>query len=494
MGFLNVLKNIGKVALKVAPIAAAPFTGGTSLLALGAGTGALSGALGGGGWKGALLGGGLGAIPGVGAGGAAASSAGKVGLKQLATGLAKGAAANFATGTATGLATGQGLGRSLAGGGQGALSGLGTTGTGGLSQAAKTIGTGVGANVFTNYLGNQFNPAARSGLGSFLPQTPGFTYTPGGTTWPGVGGVPVSVGSGRTPGAEANAAGRPGPTYPAGAAGNAAAAGTSGGGSTGQAPGGFWGTYGPLIAQGAGVAVGGLAGKAATAMAQKRSPEELAALQGAQGVAGQARQAGGQLLQQGQQYLQQPGQYFQTLLSGNRAAMSQAVAAPTAQITGTYRGAQRALDQAGIRGAARDVAVADLNRQRASQIAGLTTGIQPYAAEQLTGMGQNMMGLAPGLIGQAGNIYGGLLGYGAENRRYGRSEGEKTASAIGGLARDVGEVVFRKGQPAPSTAPTNTQTSTRPQGGTLQPPLAMSTVPFAQPAPRSNDPYRNVWF
>src|SRR5262245_22876987 len=215
MGFLGISgktwKKIGKVALKAAPIVAAPFTGGASLLALGAGTGALSGALDGGGWKGALIGGGLGAIPGGGAGGAAAGSAAKVGLKEIAKGVAKGAAQNFATGTATGLATGQGLGQSLKGGAGSAVSNLGTTGgAGGFKQAAKDVAkqtamnvggqyasqglqkAGVpggaaqqGANVFSNYLGNQFTPTPTSGsgivqqqgqpgrgIGSFLPQNP----------------------------------------------------------------------------------------------------------------------------------------------------------------------------------------------------------------------------------------------------------------------------------------------------------------------------------
>ena len=151
MGFLGIKgdtwKKIGKIALKAAPIVAAPFTGGASLLALGAGTGALSGALDGGGWKGALLGGALGAIPGGGVGGAAAGGVAKAGLKEIAKGVAKGAATNFATGTATGLATGQGLKNSLQAGGQGALSGLGTSGTGGFQQAAKTVGKNVAMNV-----------------------------------------------------------------------------------------------------------------------------------------------------------------------------------------------------------------------------------------------------------------------------------------------------------------------------------------------------------
>lgn len=63
-------KKIAKIAAIAAPIVAAPFTGGASLLAIGALSGAANGYLNGGGVKGTLLGAGMGA-----AGGAAANAA-----------------------------------------------------------------------------------------------------------------------------------------------------------------------------------------------------------------------------------------------------------------------------------------------------------------------------------------------------------------------------------------------------------------------------------
>ena len=57
-------KKALKVAAVAAPIVAAPFTGGTSLALIGAGSGAASGLLNGGGLKGAVLGAGLGAATG----------------------------------------------------------------------------------------------------------------------------------------------------------------------------------------------------------------------------------------------------------------------------------------------------------------------------------------------------------------------------------------------------------------------------------------------
>jgi hypothetical protein len=538
MGFLGISgkrwKQVGKIALKAAPLVAAPFTGGASLLALGAGAGALSGALDGGGWKGALLGGGLGAIPVPGAGGAVASGATKVGLKEVAKGVAKGAATNFATGTGTSLATGQGLKNSLQAGGSGALSGIGTTGgAGGVKQAAQQIGKNValnvgsqyaskglqqagvpgglaaqGGNVFSNYLGKQFNGRAPSG-NNFASSGQRVVAPQGQASAPGVDWRSLLTGAVQGGLAASQQGGSAQPTYPGGSPSTGLGWGRGGaaptGGQTGgqqqqqQPPGdqppGFWEKYGPLIAQGGGVVGGMLAGQQATKMAQKRSPEELAALGGAQGAAGQMGQLGGSLARQGQNYLADPAAYYQTLLGGNRAAMAQAVAGPTAQLTGVYRGAERNLNQQGIRGAARDLAATDLNRDRASKIAGLTTGVQPYAAEQLASLGNNALGQGTAMLGNAGNVYGNLLTQGAANRTYARKEGGETGAAIGGLARDVGEVAFKKGAkpttgttqdngrvqgpPSPAPAPT------APQGGTLQPPPAPTPgagqLPFSTP-------------
>lgn len=62
--------KLGKIASVALPIAFAPFTGGATLAAIGAGAGALGGVASGGGLKGALLGAGMGAIPVPGAAGA----------------------------------------------------------------------------------------------------------------------------------------------------------------------------------------------------------------------------------------------------------------------------------------------------------------------------------------------------------------------------------------------------------------------------------------
>ena len=213
----------------------------------------------------------------------------------------------------------------------------------------------------------------------------------------------------------------------------------------------------PWIAKGAGALFGGLAAKKAQKSAQQRSPEELAALSGAQQAAGSLQRTGQSLVEGGMNLQRPAGSYYQTLLSGNRAAMAGATAAPRAAITDVYRGAERGLERGGVRGAAKDVATADLNRQRASQIAGLTTGMQPMAAEALAGMGGQQVSQGVGAAGAGAGIWGGLLGQGAANRMYARGEGKETGQQIGGLIFDLMNMQFPKrgGSTLPSrqTAP-----------------------------------------
>lgn len=204
----------------------------------------------------------------------------------------------------------------------------------------------------------------------------------------------------------------------------------------------------PMIAS----AVGGIiGGKKATKAAETRTPEEQTALTGAQGagttLAGQGAgqfSSGTGLIQSGQTSLAAPTSYFSRLLSGNRALQSQAIAAPRAAIQDTYAGAERGLERSGVRGAARDVAKADLAKQQAGQISSLITGVQPGAAAAMTQIGQTSIGQGSALTGQgaaatgaSGNIFQNLLGQGSANRVYGRSEGQQFGSGFGGLIFDA---------------------------------------------------------
>jgi hypothetical protein len=90
-----------------------------------------------------------------------------------------------------------------------------------------------------------------------------------------------------------------------------------------------------------------------------------------------------------------------------------------------------------VRGAQKQVASGELARGRAAQIAGLTTGVQPAAADALGNLGTTVTGQGGSLMQGAGGIYSNLLGQGFQNRVYARGEGEKAGSAIGGFIFDA---------------------------------------------------------
>lgn len=205
--------------------------------------------------------------------------------------------------------------------------------------------------------------------------------------------------------------------------------------------------------------VGGLIGKkvqdSTTKAAQQRSPEEIAAMGGENAAAGNLAASGAGLTKSGMQTtatglgtMAPAASYFSTLLNGNRAAQSQATAAPRGAITDTYRGAEKSLEQSGVRGASADVAKGELARNKAGAISGLITGVQPGAANALTGIGAQQAQIGATQTGQgnqatqgAGSIYGNVLGAGQQNRQnaynIGNAEGTKVGNAFGGFAANL---------------------------------------------------------
>lgn len=154
-----------------------------------------------------------------------------------------------------------------------------------------------------------------------------------------------------------------------------------------------------------------------------------------QAMAGQGNLAG-QAAGMGAPNIGAAANFYQTMLRGSRGAMAQATAGPRAAITDTYRGAARGLERSGLRGAVRDMAVADLGRQQASDVSKLVTGVQPAAADALNSLGQQSMGTAA-------NAYGSLVGAGFEDRRiglagqqYADQQSEKLWGNIGKLVTD----------------------------------------------------------
>lgn len=139
------------------------------------------------------------------------------------------------------------------------------------------------------------------------------------------------------------------------------------------------------------------------------------------------------LMDLGTPMLSAAGGYYQKLLTGNRNLAAQATAGPRAAITDQYRGAERGITHAGIRGGVREQALAELSRDRASKIASLTTGVQPMAAEGVGRIGSAFLGEGVG----AGSVYGNLLKSSTDRYNTASEDASKAGGAMGSLLFDL---------------------------------------------------------
>jgi len=190
----------------------------------------------------------------------------------------------------------------------------------------------------------------------------------------------------------------------------------------------------PLAIMAGSAIISHYASKHAAEEAMKRTPEEQVSLKGAQTGAATLQTGGQAALTTGAETQAPATSYYDTLLRGNRAQQAAATAAPAARISDIYSGATRNLEQSGVRGAQKDVASADLNRQRAMQLSSLVTGVQPMAASALTSIGEQQQNRGAQMVASGNQTYGNLLGIGQANRRIGQEAGQQTASTIGALA------------------------------------------------------------
>lgn len=193
----------------------------------------------------------------------------------------------------------------------------------------------------------------------------------------------------------------------------------------------------PWMIKGGAMLGGALFGKHAQSSAAKLSPMEQTGAGGIQSSATGLTQAGQGLYGAGLPAAQQATGYWSTLLRGNRAAMAQATAAPRAAITDQARGSELSLERSGVRGAVKDLAKGQIARDTGSQIAGLTSGVQPAAASALGELGTTLTGQGTQAMGTAGNLWGNLLGTGFAQRKYAREEGAQAGQQVGSLLYDL---------------------------------------------------------
>ena len=147
----------------------------------------------------------------------------------------------------------------------------------------------------------------------------------------------------------------------------------------------------PLALSGGQAIFGAIQNRKANTALKAAQAERSGMLTGATGATNSLQQSGNQLTQSGMGAVNPALGYYQTLLGGNRAAMAGATAGARGAITDQYRGAERSIEQSGARGAGADQLRGDLLRDRTAKISGLTTGVQPAAAEALGGLGSHLI-------------------------------------------------------------------------------------------------------
>lgn len=195
----------------------------------------------------------------------------------------------------------------------------------------------------------------------------------------------------------------------------------------------------------AGGAIGtSLLGRKSVQGSTQRSPAETAALTAQTGAANQLTEQSGQLSRQGMPQLQQAGRYFSTLASGNRGAMTQALAPDIESIRDVYGGTARTLSRF-LRGPEKDVQLAETERERAGQIGGLFRGGRMGANTQLAGMGGAATGAAASGFGGAAGIFGGQAESGMRNRFGGADLEHQAGQDFGGLLFNILKMYSQQG-------------------------------------------------
>lgn len=156
----------------------------------------------------------------------------------------------------------------------------------------------------------------------------------------------------------------------------------------------------PFAAQG----IGALLGKKASGPSKGQQAAVAGTQQGAQTLSA----AGQPLLTSGLNYASQAGtslapaaQYYSSILSNRRAA-SESLAPEQQTALEYYRGAEGKTRRT-MRGGARDQALAELDRQRVGQLAGMLPAARRSAAEGLQGVAGTYGSLGTSLTGQGTN-------------------------------------------------------------------------------------------
>lgn len=182
---------------------------------------------------------------------------------------------------------------------------------------------------------------------------------------------------------------------------------------------------------------------------------------------------------------------YSRLAGGDRSTVQSTIAPEVASINQNYEGSQRYLDQQGVRGGTRDMAVADLNRQRTGQVGMLPMQARMGAAGALaslgsSGTGQALSGLSAATAGAngAGATYLGLAGQE-------RTRGDQVADFGSNIAGTVLPWLLQRYGGANRPASTGLSSLAGPMSGQRGSPLLAGnyTMPYSRP---QTNPYQGL--
>lgn len=202
----------------------------------------------------------------------------------------------------------------------------------------------------------------------------------------------------------------------------------------------------PLIA--AGVSAG-----ASAYSTHKRAQSEKAAREAQQPLidaqtraAQQQTQQGAELFSYGMPLLQRSGQYYSRLLGGDRAGLRLATLPERQEISETFRGAERAIDRAGVQGANKTVQRAELARAQATKLADLVPMARINAAQGAAQLGQ--VGVSGGQAGgvNGANIYQAILSGQLARDQFGLTSRQYNDEQMQALGAQIGNMLTLAGQ------------------------------------------------
>lgn len=189
--------------------------------------------------------------------------------------------------------------------------------------------------------------------------------------------------------------------------------------------------------------------------AQKKQQEEAArAAAEIKGQAGTFQERDRQLTQIGLPLLQSTSNYYRALIGGDRGAIDSALAPDRANIQDTYRGASRGLSM--LRGPTRDLATAELNRQKAGQLGLLPAQARANAVQQGQRAGEFATSTGLESASRGASLYESAAGVGQDQARVdiaNRAQNYQQAQGWGSLFGEVLKGVLNRGGGGGSQTP-----------------------------------------